>query len=97
MEYDKIEVTEWLESNECPWDDRTFPIAVAYGNIEVMEWLKSEKCPWDAYTFSIAAQYSKIEIMEWLLYNRTVNQSLYLCIMQYTIIIYGIDILLSTL
>lgn len=49
-----IDILKWLRTNGCPWDARTFDMAVKLGDISLIKWLNEEKCPWDEYTYKIA-------------------------------------------
>ena len=52
---------KWLQSEGCPWDERTCTVADYFcyhqskdGRVEMLQWLPSQGCPWDGRTLEVA-------------------------------------------
>jgi hypothetical protein len=62
----RLALVEWLEDNDCPFDNRRLcGIAAAGGHLEVLRWAREKGCPWNKWTCAAAARGGHLDVLKW--------------------------------
>ncbi|QDZ18282.1 hypothetical protein HOP50_01g07870 [Chloropicon primus] len=62
-----LHVLEWLRSEGCGFDERTYVGAARGGHLHVLKWLRSQDppCDWNKWTCSYAAIGGHLDVLQW--------------------------------
>ena len=60
-----IACLQYLNDNECPWNERTCEAAASHGQLGCLQYLHENGCPWDENTTLMAACYGHLDCLRY--------------------------------
>ena len=62
----RLDVLQWLRTQQCPWDEATCANAAYAGHLEILRWARAHGCPWNKMTCEAASEGEQLKVLQWI-------------------------------